>query len=272
MQNNTQTEIKVLLTQLLGQPVDSSTFEYFFEQLKNHSNPEIMLDHLQSLLSWEDDPEWLEAIAAARDGFMMTEVEEFLEERDALITIAPELVAQFDALLAIPAPDEHDLLPNFPTFAMQFEMERKKRPNWIQALGFQWQCIQESGKVVIQLLNQALGRSQGTSIATNSTPIAVKGHISGSKESHILHRIKLEPDQTGEMDIEAVIRREENDSEACTVTIRALIPSQWEWAGTVVKASAGDWQAEGATDDEGGVILKGMPESELERLRIEVNP
>lgn len=272
MQNNTQAEIKVLLTQLLGQPVDSSTLEDFFEQLANHPNPEAMLDHLQTLLSWEDDPEWLEAIAAARDGFMMTEVEEFLEERDALITMAPELVAQFDALLAIPAPDEHDLLPDFPTFAMQFEMERQKRPNWIQALGFQWQCIQESGKVVIQLLNQALGPSQATWMANKSAPIPVKGHTSNSKESHILHRIKLEPDQTGEMDIEAVIRREENHSGECTVTVRALIPSQWEWAGTVVKASAGDWQAEGATNDEGEVILEGMPESELEGLRIEVNP
>ena len=175
-------------------------------------------------------------------------------------------------LLAISPAHEDDLLPDFPTFAEQFEMEQKKSRSWIQALGFQWRRMRESGQVVIKVLAEALGTSQVAPIATKSAPIAVKGHTTGSKESGVLHRIKLEPEQTGEMDIEAVIRRSKNDPQMCTLTVRALIPSQWEWSGTVVKASAGDWQAEGATDDEGEVIFEGMPESELDRLLIEVNP
>lgn len=269
MRDKRQAEIELLLAQLLGQPVDSNMLDSLFELLADHPDPLAMLEHLQSLLSWEDDPDWLQAIAAARDGFIMPEVEEFLEERDALIAMAPEVVAEFDSLLASSPTDDDDLLPDFPTFADVFE---KKNPTWIEALGFQWRRIQESRKVVIQLLDQALGPSQAASMGTPCTPIAVKGHLSGSKQSVVLRRIKLEPGETGEMDIDAVIRREQNDAQMCTVTVRALIPSQWEWSGTVVKASAGDWQAEGTTDEEGEVILEGMPESELERLLIEVNP
>ena len=269
MRDKRQAEIELLLAQLLGQPLDSNMLESLFELLADHPDPPAMLDHLQSLLSWEDDPDWLQAIAAARDGFIMPEVEEFLEERDALITMAPDLVAEFDMLLASSPADDDDLLPDFPTFAEQFG---QNNPTWIEALGFQWRRIQESGQVVIQRLHQALGPSQATSMGRPYTPIAVKGHTSGSNESDILHRIKLEPEETGEMDIEAIIRREQNDAQRCTLTVRALIPSQWEWSGTVVKARAGDWQAEGATNDEGEVVLEGMPESELEGLLIEVNP
>ncbi|MGB0384459.1 MAG: hypothetical protein ACPGWR_06500 [Ardenticatenaceae bacterium] len=269
MFDNTNAEIELLLAQLLGQPLDSSTLQRLLTELQHHPDPQAMLAHLESLVSWEDDPEWLQAIAAARDGFIMPEVEEFLEERDALITMAPNVVAEFDMLLAISPTDDDDLLPDFPTFAEKFEMEH---PTWVQELDFQWQRIRESGQVVIQLLAQALGTSPVAPMGSKFTPIAVKGHAVGSKESDVLRRIKLEPEQTGEMDIEAVIRRGQNDPQMCTVTVRALIPSQWEWSGTLVKASAGDWQAEGATDDEGEVILEGMPENELNGLLIEVNP
>jgi len=127
MRDKTQVEMELLLAQWLGQPVDSSTLQRLFAQLEHHPDPQARLDHLQSLLSWEDDPDWLQAIAAARDGLIMPEVEEFLEERDELIAMAPDLVAEFDTLLAISPADEDDLLPDFPTFAELFEMRWSRK-------------------------------------------------------------------------------------------------------------------------------------------------
>ncbi len=141
--------------------------------------------------------------------------------------------------------------------------------NWSQALGFEWQCVRETGQMVIRLLGQALSPPR----MLRPAAIAVKGQAHGLEEDDVVCRITLDPDETGDLDIEAIIRRDQDDPQLGILVVRAQSPSRWpDLAGTLVWAAAGDWQAEDMTNDEGMVTLTGLPIGLLDALSIKVIP
>ncbi len=141
--------------------------------------------------------------------------------------------------------------------------------NWSQAPGFEWQRVRETGQMVIRLLGQVLSPPQ----MLRPAAIAVKGQARGLEEDDVVYRITLDPDDTGDLDIEASIRRDQDDPELGILVARVQSPSRWpELAGTLVWAAAGDWQAEGLSNDEGMVTLTGLPIALLDVLSIKVIP
>ncbi len=139
---------------------------------------------------------------------------------------------------------------------------------WIKELGFEWRRrVLEISGVIIRLLAEPLLPSQ-----LQLAPIPVKGRVE-AEPADVVRRVILGPEQTDDLDLEATVRQSSDDPQLCTLTVRAAIPSRWpDLAGTQVRATAGDWRAEGLTDEQGEVTLAGLPASLVDRLVIKVNP
>ncbi len=140
-----------------------------------------------------------------------------------------------------------------------------EEPGWIQAAGFMWSHLRETGEVIIRLLSE---------VAVPPVPrlalASVKGHTPG-QEADVLRRIELSAEETGGADIVAVVQRSQADPQQCTLVVRVQLPSRWpDLKGTLIQATAGNWQAEGQTDDAGEVILEGMPVVLLDALSIHI--
>ena len=114
--------LKLLLAYLLDIPSDRTRQRHLLEDLAVTDQDEIesLLQRLEGVINGQDDPEWLEEVAAAKEGLILPEVAQFLAEREALLTVAPNVVMQFDMLLEDSAADEEEFLADFPTFAEQF--------------------------------------------------------------------------------------------------------------------------------------------------------
>jgi hypothetical protein len=139
---------------------------------------------------------------------------------------------------------------------------------WVQKAGFEWRRLHETGQVMIRLLGAALSPPPPQPL-----PLAVKGHTLDTGETDILRHIALGPDQVDDLDMEAIVRQGHDDSGQCTLVVRVQIPSRWpEFAGTLVRVSAGDWRAEERTDQDGIVSFDGIPQALLDQLTIETQP
>jgi hypothetical protein len=137
---------------------------------------------------------------------------------------------------------------------------------WREAGGFIWQRFQEKGAILIRILQEAL-------LPLPPHPLAVKGHKPEVSDLEIIRRITLSPDETGDLDIEAIIWRDPQSSTYCQMSIRVQSPYRWpELAGVVVQAVAHTWQREGTTNDNGEVTFGGLPEEWSGELSIEVRP
>ena len=76
-----------------------------------------------------------------------------------------------------------------------------------------------------------------------------------------------------DLDMEVTVLTDPAQAEHGIVRVRAEVPSRWpELAGTGITASAGEWQAQGQTDDNGEVTFTGLPLTLLDQLRVEVSP
>lgn len=114
--------LNLLLTYLLDMPSDRTELRHLLEELAvtDQEQMESLLQRLERVINRQDDAEWLEEIAAAKEGLILPQVAQFLKERDALLTLAPDMVMQFDILLEDSAADEDEFLAEFPTFAEEF--------------------------------------------------------------------------------------------------------------------------------------------------------
>lgn len=139
---------------------------------------------------------------------------------------------------------------------------------WIKELGFEWRRrVLEISGVIIRLLTEPL-----VPHPLQLAPIPVKGRVE-AEPADVVRRVILGPEQTDDLDLEATVRQSSDDPQLCTLTVRAAIPSRWpDLAGTQVRATAGDWRAEGLTDEQGEVTLAGLPASLVDRLVIKVSP
>lgn len=151
------------------------------------------------------------------------------------------------------------------------EPERQTVRNWIAGVGFEWQRLiqagKKTGKVVIRLVKDA--------IAPPPVPVIlpVRGRGADANDANVHRRIALGPDQTGGLDVQAVVKRSSADQAAWSVALVAQVPSRWpNLAGTLVRVRAGDWQRQATTDADGRVVVDGIPDQLLDLLTIEVNP
>lgn len=139
-------------------------------------------------------------------------------------------------------------------------------PTWQQSIGFIWQHIQDKGTILVRLL-------QETGLPAQPLTLAVKGRRSDSQQNHVVRHITLSPDETGDVDLEAIVWRPSPSSPSCRVTVRVQIPSRWpELAGVRVQGTARTWQRIETTNHEGEVILDNLPEEWLADLSLEVQP
>jgi hypothetical protein len=149
--------------------------------------------------------------------------------------------------------------PSIPTLESQ-------SPNWVQELGFEWQRIRETGRIMLRLLGEAL-----TPEALQPAPIALRGHQ--AEPENVLRRLILSPDQTEDLDLEVTVTQQTDHPQQCVLTIRAQVPSRWpDLSGVPIRATAGDWQAEGVTNEAGEVVFEGVPTDSIDGLMIEVSP
>ncbi len=262
-------QIKLIMTHLLGRPVSQADLEAAVAQVATDPQLLALFERLEMLLEGADDLAWLESIVAAREGLVDETMAAYLAERETLARLMPELVAQVEALLAESAAEaeEAPLLPPFPTFADRFETGDKPDDStgWQQRPTFEWR-LREAGTVVVRLLSALV--SPPPLLAT-----AVKGEADPEATLEELHRLSLDPDDTGDLALEIIIHRDPTAPALSRLTVRAESPSRWpDLAGVQVQATAADWQAVGPTDDDGEVMFEGLPVADIKRLVIEVTP
>ena len=144
----------------------------------------------------------------------------------------------------------------------------EKDPGWTKGLDFEWQRLRKTGRVIIRVLAEGLTRPPHLQLA----PIPTKGRAD-AEPANVVRRISLGAEQAGDLEVEAIVYRAGDDPQACILNVRVAVPSRWpDLAGTLVQVRSGNWQAQGATDEAGGVTFRGLPISLIEGLVIEVQP
>ncbi len=135
---------------------------------------------------------------------------------------------------------------------------------WTPVVGGLWSRLRETGEIIIRFLKE-------TSAPLDLALLPVKGRAADTEE--VLHRVVMSHEETGDADIEAILRRDPENLEQCVVTVRVQVPGRWpELAGTQVRAQAGEWQANGYTDEAGEVQLSGLPIELVTEVNLEITP
>lgn len=170
--NDTPQALTLLLAHLLGRQVMPAELQAALEWLAGNTDALSQFERLESLLAGSDDPEWLEAIAAASEGLPTPDVVEFLDRQERLGQITPEAAARFETLLASLDPNPEPFLPDFPTFAEQFEARQKKTspqesPFPGKAI---WRTIETAGQQVVRLFTEVRVLMAGTGASFDRLP------------------------------------------------------------------------------------------------------
>ena len=220
--------LKKLLIYLLQQS-DSVDEPQLRTLSQSMTDPEMqaILDELELLLTDQVDDDWLESIAAASEGVITPDINEFLSDRPVLEKFDPALVDQFNQLINRPAPDQRLSLPAYPTFAEQLQRTRSAEGtniamNWREQKGLRWKQLVETGQLIIELLSTAVGN------AATSTPPPFTGALRSDRSSPPLLEVTLvHPDNDLEVSIKATAKK--SDPRHCTVTVGVDIPSRGGW-------------------------------------------
>ncbi len=266
--------LELMLAHLMGNPVNTGDIQSVIVQIATESETQALFEKLESLLSWQDDPEWLEAIAAAREGVIIPEVADFLNDREALAQLAPDLVTHFETL-SMPAPEDGEILPAGPTFAEQFKAQQKQAlslkstqdeaTDWNKAFGVKWRHIKEQGQTVIKILTEALSPSAGGQLA-------YAGIRRGRRDQF---RFELQ-EELEDLHVTITVRVKPNKPDYCTVTVKADIPSRGGWPNldnTEVTLKRGDIDPRTElTDAYGESVFEEISWAELPDFVIEVTP
>ena len=269
MKQLSSTDQAILIAHLLDESIDQTKLHAMLTRLAaTPAEQQQIFAQVQWWLEAHNDPAWLEMAAAAHDGLRLPEMEEWLAVREALADIAPLIVHPFDLLQAISS-DEEPLLPSYPTFVEQWQQQNQAAPPaWVSAVGFEWQQWQETGRLLIRQIQDAL-----TLPVPLLTPVAVKGHAANPAQpaAELLQRITLNQAELEDCDVEAVLWRNPQAPHACTLVVSVQIPSRWpDLAGIPVQVKAGAWQAEGRTNADGEVTFAEISEELIPLLLIEI--
>ncbi len=271
LQTNQQL-VSTLLTYLFGQPSEPAVIQTIIATLQD--DPVLRADveaQLKTLLSWKEDPAWLEAVAAYREGTLLPTIVTFLPLQDLLEGATPHLLTQFELLTTPSIEPEIEVFPQMPSWIEQWQQQQADQtPQWLQAVGYEWQFWRETGRVVIRLLKD--GFQASSSLAA---PIAVKGHtIAQHDPDHeVVRRIRLPADQIADQEIEAILLRKGPESEIVTLVIRVQSPARWpNLAGISVTVQAEQWHFTDVTNMKGEIHIEGVPPTAFDSLVIEVLP
>jgi hypothetical protein len=135
---------------------------------------------------------------------------------------------------------------------------------WQVAVGFRW-MVAAAGRLLVQVAAESMGP-----IVAPTVLAATRGTEEPDRRDDLWH-IVLTPQETGDLDVEAIVRRDPQRADTCRLSVQVQTRSRWpDLAGVRVIARAGDWHAEGLTDDGGQVILAGLLSARLRDLEIEV--
>jgi hypothetical protein len=260
------------LAYLFGQPIKPADIPTIIATLQN--DPGLSADveaQLKTLLSWKEDPAWLEAVAAYREGTLLPSIVTFLPLQDLLEEATPHLLTQFELLTTPAIEPEIDALPQMSGWIEQWQQQQAdKTPQWLQAIGYEWQFWRETGHIIIRLLKDGLQTSSSL-----AAPIAVKGHTIAQHDTdyEVVRRIRLPADQIADQEIEAILLRKGPMPELLTLVIRVQSPARWpNLAGISVTVQAEQWHFSGVTNTEGEIHIEGVPPAALDSLVIEVLP
>jgi hypothetical protein len=153
---------------------------------------------------------------------------------------------------------QHDLA-DLSTFVNDIAIE----PGWHVINAWAVRVLRASGRAVRVALRPLIEMSW----SPPPTPMlaAVRGALP-DKPGDLLRYIHLGTDVLGDMTLEAqVVAR----GATCDVIVRVETPSRWpESAATRLTAEAGDWRAEGLSDDEGQITLSGLPLDAVDLLTL----
>ncbi len=148
-----------------------------------------------------------------------------------------------------------------------FLADRPTISGWIGDAGFEWRRLvragEQAGQIVIRLVKDAL--------APSPRLLPVRGEVQMA-DFDVYRQIVLHPEQTGELDVQAEVRRGATHKDTWQVIVQVQSLARWpELAGTSVKISAGVWSQEALTDEHGRAVVGGVPDALLDMLTIKVD-
>lgn len=270
---DTKQKLALVFAHILGKEVEPEALEKAVDQLALDPKAQVALEQLETLFSTQDDPAWLEDVAASAEGVTTPATADFLSDQSALTRLTPDLVAHFEALKVELSENDVELLAETPTFIEQFRAQQKSQarekkehvqPDWHKAVGCLWRKVKETGEIIIQVI----------SVPAQPATIPVRGHSSATENlGAFLRHFVIDPDETNDLSLEGTVRQRLDDPLLCKVLIQANIPSRWlDPAGIRVVATAGDWNAEGETDENGRIVFDNLPVNWLESLEVKKPP
>ncbi len=279
-------KLKLILAYLLGISEATVDRQRDLDDLEIDPDVQALLERVERLFSVEDEPDWLEAMAAAREGLITPEIVQFLEDRAVWEKLDPDVVDQFDTLTALPPADAADLAPPYATFAEQLRVGQKKsppppsgkdtQPTWQTAQGFKWQHIKEKGQTIIRLVAETLTGS-AQDVAEALQPPTGRLAYTGRGKSTGRTRFQIELTEDIE-DLAVQIRAisQEERVNYFTITVDIDIPSRGGWPNLadieVILKRGERVLASQVTDAYGEVIFEQVTRADLPHLSFEITP
>ena len=263
-----QDGLRNLLKQLLEKTMTVDELKTKMEEMVLEPETQALLERLTTAFQADEDPAWIEMVAAAREGLTTPELAAFTQDRAALQTLEPSLVALFDAL--IPPPDDDLLtgLPTFPTFAQQQAAALVSDPNWVEtalAHGRAWQ-------------NQVTGqwRQVQISLAGLLTPPSASPALQGlmrdpaDPASAPLGHLSLAPDEAN-FDLELTLVPDAAPSDESRCTVQAVITLHdrlGDFSGVTLNLLWGESVQTEVTDVQGQVTFTDLPREALKTMEL----
>jgi hypothetical protein len=262
---NRAKNLHLIFTYLLAEGKVSAKLLQELEKLAADPKAEELLEQVELLFFQQDDPAWIEAIAAASEGVTTPAVADFEANREILAQLEPELVERFDLLLNDTPPDDTPPLPAFPTFAKQFQAVTKP-PAWPQEAGFVWQYIEKKGKLIIRFFEESLFETPTPpQMAQAGGMLKSRG---GHEAKHTLNNIE-------DLDVTVTVRQKRGQSNFYTVQVNVDVHSQdpTHLAGSqVVLKQAKLGTKKGVTDNSGMAKFEDIRREQLPGLTVEIIP
>jgi len=256
--------VTTILQHILQQPA-STDLTTWLSQVPSAVDLASLVDEVTMLLSQQDDPVWLEAIAAAKEGTITPLMAEFLADQATLGELDPDLLAQFAALQADPATDLLADLPAFATFAQQQTTATEgEQADWLEVALAQ-------GKAWVE---QATGtwRKVSLSLAALTTPPTASPALSGLMRAdsaaapQMGASFTLAPD---EANFELTATLLPTDQAHCNLeVIVTLFDRLGDFSGVELTLSWGDQAITQTTDDQGEAVFADLPCAEVPTIQL----
>ena len=156
--------LKLIFTWLMNPSTATNELQWAVEQVALNYETQTLFERLELLFSRQEHPEWLEAVAAYKEGLVTPEMTDFLDNPEAWGNFSSDKAARLDALVALDQADRQPVLPAFPDFAEQFrakqnaplqpQMEDADEIPWNREDGFKWK-LRKAGEIIIRFAQKS---------------------------------------------------------------------------------------------------------------------